>query len=181
MRFGSLKFKIVDCCIISFATYFIYTWSGSMIGSFGFDIYSKNFIMQLTELTVLIPVWIYVEKIKRKFVGLTVFIVTFFASVILMFLIVPAKCDTCEENTIKFLMIILIRGAIAAYLCIFTLYLNELFPMRVSGLGVGTASAFGSLGPIILQLFVENQNSNLLFFILCGLSFLGACLSTLLV
>ena len=117
---------------------------------------------------------------KRKLVGLSIFSVTLFASAILMFLVIPIKCDQCLENSIKIILIVIARAVIAFYLCVFTLYLNELFPIRVSGLGIGTASAIGSLGSLASQFLFSNLDINLFFFVFCGLSFIAGWLSSLL-
>lgn len=56
--------------------------------------------MQLSELVVLVPVWIDVERFKRKFVGVGGFATTLVLSGVMMFLTVHEKCDECGVNTI---------------------------------------------------------------------------------
>lgn len=70
-------------------------------------------------------------------------------------------------------MTVIIRIAMAFNMCVFILYMNELFPIRVSGLGVGTPMAFGQLGILIIQFTSDFVGLNLLFFMFCGLSFIA--------
>jgi hypothetical protein len=72
----------------------------------------------------------------------------------------------------------LFRSVVAFYFCVFYLYINELYPTRVTGLGVGTVSAFGSLASIFSSLVFDLLNNNILMMIFCGVALIAAAVST---
>jgi hypothetical protein len=71
----------------------------------------------------------------------------------------------------------LFRSVVAFYFCVFELYINELYPTRVTGLGMGTVSAFGSLASILSPFLLTLINANFIMMIFCGFALIGAAVS----
>ena len=156
VRFSSLRLTTVCVCFISFATYLMYYGSGFVFKSMQFDIFASNFILQLSELVVLIPIYFYIEKIRRKIAEQSIFLLAICTAGILMFIKIPAGCNMCFEYILQIIFAILFRLALAFYFCVFFIHLNELFPLRISGLALSMASAFGSLAILFVELFFKS-------------------------
>ena len=60
----------------------------------------------------------------------------------------------CIESIFELIIVFIFRAAVSLYFCIFYLYVNELYPSRVSGIGLGIISAIGiiatTISPIVL-------------------------------
>ncbi len=79
------------------------------------------------------------------------------------------------------MVIFIFRSSIALYFCVFYLYVNELYPSRVSGLGMGIVSAVGTtastVSPILLG-YLERQDINVMI-IFCALGVIAMGLTSL--
>ena len=143
----------------------------------GFDIYSTNFIIQLAELVVYLPVYAYIIEIRRKLLGVGCFMILVGLSVVLIVVEIPKNCEMCVESIVYLVFTFLFRSVVAVYFCVFELYINELYPTRVTGLGVGTVSAFGSLASILSPFILSLINANFVMMIFCGFALVGAAVS----
>jgi hypothetical protein len=69
--------------------YAMYYGSMMIMQDLGFDIYSTNFIIQLAELVVYLPVYVYIAEMRRKVVGVTCFMILVGLSAILIVVDIP--------------------------------------------------------------------------------------------
>lgn len=157
----------------------MYYGSIMVITSLGFDIYASNFVIQLAELVMYLPVYVYVKEMKRKVTGMVSFLVLVGVSGVLILVEVPERCDMCVEAMVELVLIFVFRVVVAGYFCVFYLYINELFPTRVTGLGVGLISACGAVASMLSPLVLDLINNNVLMMIFCGLTLVGASVITL--
>jgi hypothetical protein len=74
-------------------------------------------------------------------------------------------------------LIFIFRAAVSLYFCIFYLYVNELYPSRVSGIGLGIISAVGiiatTISPIVLGILKRNDFNIMIIFCAFGVLAMG--------
>jgi hypothetical protein len=69
-----------------------------------------------------------------------------FASI---FLKSPEECDFCWSEILELIFICISRFLNVAYFSVFFLFLNDIYPARIKGLGSGTASSFGTIASTV--------------------------------
>ena len=67
----------------------MYYGSMMIMEDLGLDIYSTNFIIQLAEVVVYLPVYAYIDEISRKVVGVSCFMILAGLSAILIVVEIP--------------------------------------------------------------------------------------------
>jgi branched-subunit amino acid transport protein len=91
-RFSSLRIATITCSFLSFVTYAMYYGPALIIDEVGFNIFVSSFMIQLSELVSYIPAYAFIEKMKRKKLGIILFSIASFVSFILVFLERPEDC-----------------------------------------------------------------------------------------
>jgi hypothetical protein len=94
----------------------------------------------------------------------------------------PEGCEFCFESIIEVIVIFFFRFAIATEFILFLVYIVELFPMRVVGIGMSAVNSSGTiastLSPIILGALTRIEFNLMLFFFILGV--VGSALTLLL-
>jgi hypothetical protein len=88
-RFPSLRIITITCSIISFMTYAMYYGPALIIDDIGFDIYISSYMVNLSELITFLPAYLFIEKIKRRSLGMILFLVAICSSLALLFIEKP--------------------------------------------------------------------------------------------
>ena len=76
--------------------------------------------------------------------------------IIVIFLNPSKECNGCFEGVIQLILVFSARMCISAYFAVFYLYITELFPLPLRGLGFGISSIFGALGHISSQFILSS-------------------------
>lgn len=176
-RFPSLRIITITCSIISFMTYAMYYGPALIIDDIGFDIYISSYMVNLSELITFLPAYLFIEKIKRRSLGMVLFLVAICSSLALLFIEKPEGCDLCVESVLELIIVFIFRGSVSFFFCFFQVYACELYPGRARGMGVGIVSAVGTLAstssPIYLGYLRRNGINVMNFFVLFGIIAIG--------
>lgn len=131
---------------------------------------------------IYIPTYVSIEGIKRKWLGIVLLSIAVLCSLITTVVNDPVECGLCMETAVQIILIILFRAVISFFFSFFEIYISEIFPSRVRGLGFGIISAAGSLSsaltPTILSILLDNTIDALLLFSISGVM-AASCLTLL--
>jgi len=108
----------------------------------------------MSEMIGYIPCYFYIEKVGRKKVAFWMFLVAIISSFILVFVKKPKQCDMCPESIVEMVVIFFFRFAISTEFIFFLVYIVELFPTRLVGLGVGACNVAGAVASTISPIFL---------------------------
>ena len=182
MRFASLRVTTIVSCLLGYIVLSMYYGPALIIDSIGFNTYVSSFAIQLSELIGYIPCYYFIDKVKRRSTGFWLFIVTVVSSFILSVIEKPEGCEFCLESIIEVIVIFFFRFAIATEFILFLVYIVELFPTRVVGIGMSAVNSSGTiastLSPIILGALTRIEFNLMLFFFILGV--VGSALTLLL-
>lgn len=92
VRFSSLREITICCWILVFVLYASANGTLLLADKIKLDIFETNFFFQLTELAVIIPTYIYIERFSRKAVGIIAFSVSLASSIVLLVTKIPSIC-----------------------------------------------------------------------------------------
>ena len=172
-RFGSLRVITICLSLLGFFSYAMYYAPTLIIGQFGFNIYINNIMVTVADTFSLIALVFYVTKIPRRSSSLVFFLIATVLALILVFVTVPDGCDICAESITQLVIIVIFRFCGAFVVNIYQIYMCELFPARVRGIGTGFVSAGGTVGSTISPIYLgvlRRQGINvMLFFVVFGL------------
>jgi hypothetical protein len=124
-RFKSLR-KVTICAgIICVSTYLMYYGPILIVGQIGFDIYTSNIVLNASDLLVYYPLFLIIDKIRRKKTG--AILLGFASSIagVLIFISPPSDCQgNCSEIIIQLVLVFLFRYCISMQFTIILIYMN---------------------------------------------------------
>lgn len=155
-RFTSLRTKVVICSIIAVSVYGMYYSPVLAANSIGLDIYSISFIVLGSDFLVYFPTLLMIQKIKRRYFGISLLSLAVLCSVILFYVGESGTCGFCLENSLQIVFLVIFRASVSYYFSFFWIYISEIFPARVRGLSFGITSAFGSISSVVTPAILTN-------------------------
>ncbi len=177
-KFKSLRMLSILLGLVGFSVDFLYYAPLILIDNFGFNFYLNGVIINLSELITYFVSYFLITKLKRKNMALFLFAVAFGCSFILLFI---HKNEICSEdcwnakNVIELLIIFVMRFAISLEFQIYLIYVNELYPTQIAGIGVSYTSIIGTLPNIFLPELINlsnRYNVNVMIYF-CAISIVG--------
>lgn len=122
-----------------------------LVDQFGFDFYLNGVLVNLSDLATYFFSYTLVTRIKRRQFNMAASVVAFLSSFVLIFLHTKQICSgDCWSARIVFelLVIFVMRVFVAFLFQLLYVYLTELYPVQVVGLGIGLGSIVGSV-PVV--------------------------------
>lgn len=95
-RFGSLRLKTILCSMIAFGVYGMYYAPVLLASSMGIDIYRISYIVLGSELISYLPTYLTIEKIRRRYLGITLLTIAALCSLLLS--VLYQECQLCLES-----------------------------------------------------------------------------------
>lgn len=85
-----------------------------IVGQIGFDIYTTNLVLNMSDLLTYYPLYLIIDKIKRKKTSIILLAVAAAISVILIFVVVPSDCNgICSTIIVQLAMVFVFRFCIS--------------------------------------------------------------------
>jgi hypothetical protein len=113
-RFKSLRLITICGGIACVATYMMYYGPILIVGQIGFDIYTTNLVLNLSDLLVYYPLFLIIDKIRRKKSGIILLSIASALSGVLIFVVAPIDCNgTCSEIIVQLALVFVFRYCIS--------------------------------------------------------------------
>ena len=117
----------------------------------------------------------------RKKTAIITFFITILCSLILIFFnsSCPENQKFCLTGIIELIIIFIFRFSISLEFAFFLVYVNELYPTQIRGMGMGVSSAFGTIASSGIPYFIGEIHSQwivMLIFMIMAIACLGMTL-----
>jgi hypothetical protein len=113
-RFKSLRLITICGGIVTMATYMMYYGTIFIVGQIGFDIYTTNTALNLSDLLVYYPLFLIIDKVRRKVTGIILLCTASALSGVLIFVVAPSDCNgTCPEIIVQLVLVFFYRYCIS--------------------------------------------------------------------
>jgi OCT family organic cation transporter-like MFS transporter 4/5 len=124
-RFPSLRIITICGSIISIATYMMYFGPILIVGQIGFDIYTTNVVLNSSDLLVYYPLFLIIDKIRRKKTAIILMSVAAAVAGVLVFVVVPSDCNgSCSQIVVQLVLVFVFRFCISMLYAIIMIYAN---------------------------------------------------------
>jgi hypothetical protein len=85
-----------------------------IVGQIGFDIYTSNIVLNASDLLVYYPLFLVIDKIRRKKTGFILMSVAATIAGVLIFIVTPNDCNgNCSEIVVQLVLVFLFRYCIS--------------------------------------------------------------------
>jgi len=111
-----------------------------IISQLDLNIFTSQIILGATEAIAYPFCFLFIENLPRKKSGYVLVGVPLIIFTILVFVEPPANCSGCFEGILQIVLVFAARFGICAYFSVFFLYITELFPLPLRGIGFGISS-----------------------------------------
>ena len=153
-----------------------------LIDQFGFDFYLNGLIIFLSELITYFVGYCTIKKLKRKRINIIGSLVALICSFVLVFLHTKEICtENCwnARNIFELIMIFVMRFFVSFIYQVFYIYITELYPTQVVGLGIGFTATAGALPVMFIPELINVMNRSnfpvmILFCIVSGLELIAS-------
>jgi hypothetical protein len=88
-RYASLRGVTIAQGLVSMATYLMYYGPTLIVSQFGFDIYTSETVLNISDILVYYPLMVMIDKIQRRKSCIILFLIATVLSGILIFLTKP--------------------------------------------------------------------------------------------
>jgi len=96
------------------ATYMMYFGPILIVGQIGFDIYTTNVVLNASDLLTYYPLFLMIDKIRRKKAGIILMSISSFISGVLIFVVPPTDCNgTCSVVIVQLVLVFVFRFSIS--------------------------------------------------------------------
>ena len=113
-RYESLRTTTITQIIASICTYLLYYGPALIVAQIGFDIYTSQVVVSVSDFIIYYPLMFVIDRIKRKKTCIILFTIATAICVTLIFLVKPDKCDMCFVVFIQLGLMFVFRSCIAA-------------------------------------------------------------------
>jgi hypothetical protein len=115
---------MILCSLIAFSLYGMYFGPTLLAKNKGrLNIYTTTYIVLGTELLCFIPTYIFIEKIRRRRLGIILFSVAIFCALVFTFIDEDEHCSLCLRTPAEVVFMITFRAAIAFFFSFFDIYI----------------------------------------------------------
>lgn len=169
-------------CLLFFCINILYYAPLMLVDEFGFDFYLNGVLINLSDLLTYIFSYSMVTTLKRKKFNMLASAVSLACSFLLIFLHAKEICtEDCWTPRIVFelLVVFLMRVFVAFMFQLIFVYMTELYPVQVVGLGIGLGCIVGSIPDIFIPELINvldrlNFPVMLLFCLMSVLNLVGS-------
>lgn len=131
-----------------------------IVSSIGFDIYTSEVVLSISDVITYYPLMLMIDKIKRKKYCIILFGIATVICGILIFLVKPDNCDYCATVYVQLGLVFIFRFCISMQFTLMLIYQSELYPTRVRNTSAGVLALFGTtastLSPLIMGALTRN-------------------------
>lgn len=121
-RYASLRGVTIAQGLVSMATYLMYYGPTLIVSQFGFDIYTSETALNISDIIVYYPSMLIIDKIKRRKLCTILFLIATIVSGVLIFLTKPKDCDNCATIFIQLALVFVFRFCISMQFTIMLVY-----------------------------------------------------------
>lgn len=172
-KYPSLRTITIAQGLISMAASIMYYGPSFIVDQFGFDIYTSETVINIADLLTYYPLMLIIDKVNRKTCASILFGIATIISILLIFIVKPAKCDMCAVVFIQLALVFVFRFAISMEFAVMFIYQTELYPIRVRNISAGILSIFNhlasTLSPIAMGAFTRAEISPFILFTFFGI------------
>jgi len=113
-RFKSLRVITICGGLACAATYMMYYGPILIVGQIGFDMYTTNVILNASDLLTYYPLFLIIDKLRRKKAGIILMSIASFISGVLIFVVAPTDCNgTCSIIIVQLVLVFVFRFSIS--------------------------------------------------------------------
>lgn len=157
-RYPSLRVITIVSMVFCFCCNILYYIPQMLIDQIGFDFYLNGIVINCSDLTTYLFTFILITQVKRRPLMILSSLVSLITSFLLIFV---KKCPEGEcywWSMAEMGLIFGMRCAGAILNQIMYIYIAELFPMQVRGMGFGMSCIFGQLPNAFLPELIHLMN-----------------------
>jgi len=163
-KYPSLRTVTIGGSFIYFSIQFVYYGAIFAIGSVAGSLYLNTFLLGLSEFLGYVASVPMVRFMKRKVSFSSTFILAGISSLAFLLVSIPSNCsdadESCFAKDVQIILAMITRFMISIGFLIIYLYLNELYPTSVRGIGTGFCTFIGRLGSIFAPIVVSAMESS---------------------
>lgn len=156
LRYKSIRWNFILASIFMFCINFLYMGPAVIISELKLGIFASQIILGATEAVSYPFCSLFIEKLPRKKSGYLLVGIPLVIFALLSFFNVEIDCDNCNEGMFETVLVFTARFCICAYFSVFFLFLTEIYPLPVRGIGFGMTSVFGALASISSQFILTS-------------------------
>jgi hypothetical protein len=177
-RYVSLRSMSMHLGLVAFSVGFLYYAPVMLIDSFGFDFYLNGVLLNFSELVTYAVSFFLIGDLKRRKLAIWMFTAGLACSIVLFFLHSDAIClQNCwnAKTVFELITVLILRFAVALEFQVFLIYLNELYPTQVAGMGFSYVSVVGTLPNVFIPELITlcNRHGINIMIFFCFISLLG--------
>ena len=154
VRYRSLRRSTITLSVGYFSVLFFYYGVSSTIDKIGFNPVLNSVLLGLGSLIGVPISFLIADSILRRYLGMFYNVFSGICCLAIYFLIVPASCEICTENTIQMTLLVLIRIVSVVQNQIVFLHQIEAFPVAIRSIGIGITSLLGDIGIFCSQFII---------------------------
>ena len=113
-RYESLRTTTIAQGIASICTYLLYYGPALIVAQIGFDIYTSQVVVSVSDFIVYYPLMLVIDKVKRKKACIILLSIATTICITLIFLVTPEKCDMCFVVFIQLGLLFVFRSCVSA-------------------------------------------------------------------
>ena len=165
--YRSLRIISIASIVVFLAIGFVYFGQVAVIQSFGFDPFVSLMLLGLSEILSHVILLCIITKTPRKKSSFILFFIIILLLVVSGMVSPNDQCKNCPKGIAEISLSFVVRFLMSFAFSLFLIYLPEVYPMRIRGIGYGIISGIGFNSATIAQIlfpYLEKKSISPMYF-----------------